>query len=59
MNWHDGLVLIWQLHGYRFKPWRTYITLYIFGIFGFSLNMERWKENPKWVGSQRRLDRQL
>jgi len=29
-----------------------------FGIFGFSLNMERWKENPKWMGGQRRLDRQ-
>jgi len=25
MNWHDGLILIWQLHGYRFKSWGTQI----------------------------------
>jgi len=23
MNWHDGLVLTWQLHGCGFKPWGT------------------------------------
>jgi len=23
MNWHDGLILIWQLHGYGFKSWET------------------------------------
>jgi len=21
MNWHDGLVLTWQLHSCGFKPW--------------------------------------
>jgi len=60
MNWHDGLILIWQLHGYGFKPWRTYIKLYIFGIFGFDVNMERWEGNLSewaakgdWKGSHR------
>jgi len=23
MNWHNGLVLTWQLHGYGFKPWEN------------------------------------
>jgi len=61
MNWLNGLILIWRLHGYGFKPWRIYIKLYIFlGIFGFDLNMERWKGNLSewaakggWKGSRR------
>jgi len=28
MNWHDGLILVWQLHGYGFKSWETQIKLY-------------------------------
>jgi len=46
MNWLNGLILIWWLHGYGFKSWRAYIKLYIFGIFGFDFNLERWKGNP-------------
>jgi len=60
MNWLNGLIVIWQLHGYGFKPWRTYIKLYIFGIFGFDVNMERWEGNLSewaakggWKGSHR------
>ena len=30
MNWHDGLIVIWQLHGYGFKSCRAQIKLYIF-----------------------------
>jgi len=45
MNWLNGLILIWQLHGYGIKPWRTYIKLCFFGIFGFGLNMKRLKGN--------------
>jgi len=48
------------LHGYGFKPWRTYINFIFFGIFGFDLNMERWKGNLSewaakggWKGSRR------
>ena len=63
MNWLNGLILIWQLHGYGFKPWRTYIKLYIFGIFGFDVNMERWEGNLSewaakggWKGSRRGVE---
>jgi len=40
MNWHDGLILIWQLHGYGFKSWRTHIKLYFWYFIGFGLNMK-------------------
>jgi len=36
MDWLNGWILIWQLHGCGFNPWRTYIKLYIFGIFGLT-----------------------
>jgi len=61
MDWLNGLILIGQLHGYGFKSWRTYIKLYIFGIFGLDVNMERWGGNLSewadkggWKGSQGR-----
>ena len=47
MDWLNGLILIGQLHGCGFKSWRTYIKFYIFGIFGFDVNMERWGGKPK------------
>jgi len=40
MNWYDGLALTWHVHGCGFKPWRTQIYPYFFGIFGFGLNMK-------------------
>jgi len=30
MNWHDGLILVWQLYGYGFKSWETQIKLYFY-----------------------------
>jgi len=34
------------------------LILYFFWHFGFDLNMERWKGNPREAGSQRGLERQ-
>jgi len=46
MNWHDGLILIWQLHGYGFKLWRAHINFIFFEHFGFDLNMKGLGRNP-------------
>jgi len=43
MNWHDGLILIWQLYGYGFKSWRTHIKLY-FWYFWLWLEYEKLRE---------------
>jgi len=40
MNWHDGLILIWQLHGYGFKSWRTHINFFFFWYFWLWLEYE-------------------
>jgi len=41
MNWHDGLILIWQLHGYGLKPWRAHINFIFFWAFWIWLEYER------------------
>jgi len=41
MNWYDDLTLIWQLHSWGFKSWKTQIKLYFsFANVNFGWN---WK----------------
>jgi len=44
MNWHDGLILIWQLHGYGFKSWRTHIKLYFLIFLALAWIWKGWRK---------------
>jgi len=45
MNWHNGLILIWQLHGCVFESWRAQIKLYIYIMVDLG-GMGRVRGNP-------------
>jgi len=44
MIWHDGLILIWQLHGSRFKSWRTHIKLYFLVFLAVAWIWKGWRK---------------
>jgi len=47
MNWHDGLTLIWHLHSYGFKTWKTQIK-FAFSFLIIDLALRHYFKRQKW-----------